>query len=140
MQGAVFHDIIYVYYKKGTVDMKIMSSYAMKLNGDLTALDGSITIYREALHFIIPIVNTHWDEMKDFEYGNQRMVYTEKLIHSTKVNHALYNFEKKEKAVNLITVFFLCIKLYEKKDIIFPDFLPYSLPISNSYNYSYTKI
>ena len=73
--------------------MKIMSSYAMKLNGDLTALDDSITIYREALRFIIPIVNTHWDEMKDFEYANQRMVYTEKLIHSTKVNHALYNFD-----------------------------------------------
>ena len=73
--------------------MKIMSSYAMKLNGDLTALDDSITIYREALHFIIPIVNTHWDEMKDFEYGNQRMVYAEKLIHSTKENKARYHFD-----------------------------------------------
>lgn len=73
--------------------MKIMSSYAMKLTGDLTALDDSIAIYREALHFVIPIVNTHWDEMKDFEYANQRMVYAEKLIHSTKVNHALYHFD-----------------------------------------------
>ena len=73
--------------------MKIMSSYAMKLNGDLTALDDSITIYREALHFIIPIVNTHWDEMKDFEYANHRMAYVEKLIHSKKENKALYNFD-----------------------------------------------
>ena len=73
--------------------MKIISSYAMKLNGDLTALDNSIAIYREALHFVIPIVNTHWDEMKDFEYANQRMAYAEKLIHSTKENKARYHFD-----------------------------------------------
>lgn len=75
--------------------MKIMSSYAMKLNGDLKALDNSITIYREALHFIIPIVNTHWGEMKDFKSTKFRMFYIEKLIHSTKANKAFYNFDEK---------------------------------------------
>ena len=73
--------------------MKIMSSYAIKLNGDLTALENSITIYRDALHFVIPIVNTHWDEMKDFEYANQRMAYAEKLVHATKDNEAHYHFD-----------------------------------------------
>lgn len=74
--------------------MKILSSYRIKLTGDLNALDNSIAIYREALHFIIPIVSTHWDEMKEFKYVNQRMGYIEKLIHSTKVSRALYNFDK----------------------------------------------
>ena len=32
--------------------MKIMSSYAIKLTGDLKALENSITIYRDALHFV----------------------------------------------------------------------------------------
>ena len=73
--------------------MKIMSSYTIKLKGDLTALDDSISVYREALHFVIPIVDAHWDEMKDFEHSKERMNYSEKLIHSTKVNHALYNFD-----------------------------------------------
>ena len=73
--------------------MKIMSSYAIKLNGDLTALEISITIYRDALHFVIPIVNTHWDEMKDFEYASQRMAYAEKLVHTTKENEAHYPFD-----------------------------------------------
>ena len=73
--------------------MKIMSSYAIKLNGDLMALETSITIYRDALHFVIPIVDLHWDEMKDFEYANQRMGYVEKLIHSTKENEARYPFD-----------------------------------------------
>ena len=73
--------------------MKIMSSYAIKLNGDLKALETSITIYRDALHFVIPIVNTHWDEMKDFEYATQRMTYTEQLVHTTKDNEAYYPFD-----------------------------------------------
>ena len=73
--------------------MKIMSSYAMKLTGDLKALENTIIIYRDSLSFIIPIVDAHWDEMKDFEYTNQRMVYVEKLIHSTIKNQAQYNFD-----------------------------------------------
>lgn len=73
--------------------MNITSSYAMKLIGDLKALENVITIYRDALHFVIPIVDVHWDEMKDFEFSNQRMVYVEKLIHSTAKNQALYNFD-----------------------------------------------
>lgn len=68
-----------------------MSSYAIKLNGDLTAIE--ITIYRDALHFVIPIVDAHWDEMTDFEYANQRMSYVERLIHSTKEIEARYSFD-----------------------------------------------
>ena len=74
--------------------MKITSSYRMKLTGDLKALENSIRIYRDALRFVIPIVNAHWDEVKDFEYVKQRMTYTEKLIHSTDENQARYDFDE----------------------------------------------
>lgn len=74
--------------------MKLTSSYAMKLTGDLKALENSITIYREALRFIIPIVDARWNELKDFEHMKQRMTYTEKLIHSTHDNQARYDFDK----------------------------------------------
>lgn len=74
--------------------MKVTSSYAMKLTGDLKALEKSITIYRNALSFIIPIVNVRWDELKDLAHMKQRMTYTEKLIHSTNKNHASYNFDE----------------------------------------------
>ena len=73
--------------------MNITSSYRIKITGDLKALENSIRMYRDALHFVIPIVHTHWDEMKDFEYSNQRMAYAEKLIHSTKTNQARYDFD-----------------------------------------------
>ena len=79
--------------KKGTVDMKIMSSYEMKLAGDLKALENSIAIYRKALRFVIPIVNTHWNELKNFDYTKQRMGYVEQLIHSTNRNEAHYDFD-----------------------------------------------
>ena len=75
--------------------MQIVSSYSIKLSGDLKALENSIIIYREALSYVIPIVDTHWDEMKDFEFNNQRNNYVEKLIHSTKDNQAVYTFDKK---------------------------------------------
>ena len=74
--------------------MKITSSYGMKLTGDSKALENTISIYRNSLYFIIPIVNAHWDEVKDFEYSNQRMMYVEKLIHSTIKSDACYNFDE----------------------------------------------
>lgn len=75
--------------------MKITSSYGMKLTGDLKALENTIRVYRGALRFIIPIVDAHWDEMKGFKYSNQRMMYVEKLIHSTANRQARYNFDEK---------------------------------------------
>ena len=73
--------------------MKILSSYAMKLAGDLKALENSITIYRQALRFVIPVVNTHWNELNDFDYTKQRMVFVEQLIHTTNRNKAHYDFD-----------------------------------------------
>ena len=74
--------------------MNITSSYAMKLTGDLKALENTIIVYRNALRFVIPVVDMHWDEMKNFEYTNQRMMYIEKLVHSTVENQARYSFDK----------------------------------------------
>ena len=75
--------------------MQIISSYSIKLSGDLKALENSILIYREALSFVIPIVDAHWDEMKNYEFNNERMSHVERLIHSTKDNQAIYGFDEK---------------------------------------------
>ena len=74
--------------------MKIISNYAIKINGDLKALDDSIVIYRETLRFVIPIVDVHWNEMKEFNSNKFRMSYIEKLIHNTQGNEAIYSFDK----------------------------------------------
>ena len=75
--------------------MNMTSSYSMKLTGDLKALENSIRIYRDALHFVIPVVDAHWDDVKDFEYSNQRMMYVEKLVHTTAKSQARYDFDGK---------------------------------------------
>lgn len=74
--------------------MKITSSYKIKLIGDLNALDTSINIYRDTLRALTPIINNHWDDLSMFDYTAQRMMYVERLIHTTKINQALYNFDK----------------------------------------------
>ena len=74
--------------------MRLVSSYAIMLNGDLRALKKSIELYRKALRYVIPIVDSHWDEMEDLKYVNQRMTNVEQLIHSTRKNEARYNFDQ----------------------------------------------
>ena len=74
--------------------MKLTSSYAIKLTGDLKALENTIAIYRSALRFIISVVDTNRYELKVYTYTKQRMTYTERLIHSTSKNIAHYNFDE----------------------------------------------
>ena len=73
--------------------MRITSSYGMKLTGDLKALETSITIYRQALSFIIPIINDDWKVLSECEFTNQKYSMIEKWIHSTSKNQALFDFD-----------------------------------------------
>ena len=72
----------------------ITSSYKMKLTGDLKALETSISIYRDALRVLIPIINDNWDLLSEYEFANQKYNCIEKWIHNTKSNQALYDFDE----------------------------------------------
>ena len=73
--------------------MRITSSYGMKLTGDLTALETSIRVYRQALSFIIPIINDGWEVLSECEHTNQKYNLIEKWIHSTAKNQARFDFD-----------------------------------------------
>jgi transposase, IS605 orfB family len=73
--------------------MRITSSYGMKLMGDLAALESSIAIYRQALSYIIPIINDAWEVLSECEYTNQKYSMVEKWIHSTAKNQARFAFD-----------------------------------------------
>ena len=75
--------------------MRITSSYGMKLTGDLKALETSITIYRQALSYIIPIINDDWEVLSQCEFTNQKYNMIEKWIHTTSKNQALFDFDNK---------------------------------------------
>ena len=65
----------------------------MKLTGDLKALEASITLYRHALSYIIPIINDDWKLLSQCEFNNQKYNMIEKWIHSTSKNQALFDFD-----------------------------------------------
>ena len=74
--------------------MKITSSYKMKLSGNLRALEASIKIYREALQMLIPIIDSGWELLNEYDSTNQKRSLIEHWIHNTKTNKALFDFDK----------------------------------------------
>ena len=74
--------------------MRITSSYGMKLTGDLTALETSSRVYRQALSFIIPIINDDWETLSQCEHTNQKYNLIEKWIHTTSKNQARFDFDE----------------------------------------------
>lgn len=75
--------------------MRLTTSYKMKLTGDFQALEASLSIYRQALTFLIPIINDAWEELSQYEFANQKYNQIEKWIHSNKNNQARFDFDKK---------------------------------------------
>ena len=74
--------------------MRLTSSYRMKLTGDLTALETSIRIYRQAISTIIPTINNNWETLSTCEYIKQKYHLIEKWIHSTAKNQARFDFDE----------------------------------------------
>lgn len=74
--------------------MRLISSYGMKLTGDLRALGDSIRIYRQVLSVLIPIINDEWESVSHCRYTKQKYSLIEKWIHSTKTNQARFDFDE----------------------------------------------
>lgn len=75
--------------------MRLTTSYKMKLTGDFQALENSLVIYRQALTYLIPIINDGWKELSQYEFSNQKYNQIEKWVHSTQNNQAQFDFDKK---------------------------------------------
>lgn len=65
--------------------MKIVSSYKVKLVDINRALNNTIIVYREAISFIIDVINSNWNTITLFN-SKEKNNYIEKLIHKTKQN------------------------------------------------------
>ena len=74
--------------------MRLTTSYKMKLTGDFKALENSLAIYRQALTYLIPIINDGWKELSQYEFANQKYNQIEKWVHSTQTNQAQYDFDQ----------------------------------------------
>lgn len=75
--------------------MKITSSYKVEIIGNTGILKPTVKIYREALSYLIEVYNSEWDELSKVERKLERASKAERLVHSTKLNEAKYDFDKK---------------------------------------------
>ena len=74
--------------------MRLATSYKMKLTGDFQALEASLAIYRQALTYLIPIIDSGWKELSKCEFPNQKQRLVETWVHSTQNNQAQFDFDQ----------------------------------------------
>ena len=70
--------------------MNITTSYKVQIVGINKMLKPTVNKYREALAFLIPIINNEWDSISALK-GNRKNNLVEHLIHTTKDNVAKYS-------------------------------------------------
>ena len=80
--------------RKENVKLRLTTSYKMKLTGDFKSLEASLAIYRQALTFLIPIINNAWEELNQYEFANQKYNQIEKWVHSSQNNQARFDFDQ----------------------------------------------
>jgi IS605 OrfB family transposase len=73
--------------------MKINSSYSIAIKGENKVFKETVSIYRKAVAFLIRVVDENYDELTELE-GKNKNGYIEKLVHTTKANTAIYDFDK----------------------------------------------
>jgi len=74
--------------------MKMILSYGIKITGHKRIFDDTVAIYRDAVEYIINIANESYDIWKE-EYSLKIYNAIEKLIHNTKGNKAICDFDKR---------------------------------------------
>lgn len=74
--------------------MKYINSYKAKLINVNDCLKPTLDIYRQAVSYLIDVINKEWNKYTDLT-AKERVNLTEKLTHSTKDNpYPPYNFDK----------------------------------------------
>ena len=76
--------------------MKIVQSYSIKIKGCDDAIKRTTVIYNQAIQYIVPVVQTYWDDIKDVPGpANNKMKYVERLIHAAHGRKPVCNFDQK---------------------------------------------
>ena len=73
--------------------MQVTTSYKTKIIGYNHIFDDTLRIYRDALAYIIEVVDAEWDNIKDIKSPEYRQRFVERLIHRTKSNEPVYDFD-----------------------------------------------
>ena len=71
-------------------DMQVKSSYKVKILDYSNIFNDTLKVYREALSYIIEVVNTEWCDIEPLK-TKSRFNHAEHLIHQTKDNTPKYD-------------------------------------------------
>ena len=75
--------------------MKITQSYGVKFKGGYKAIKRTIVIFNDAINYLITPIQENYDDIAELESSLRKMNYVEKLVHNTRNNKAIYNFDDK---------------------------------------------
>ena len=75
--------------------MQVITSYKTKIIGYNHIFDETLAIYREALAYIIEIVDAEWDSIEQINKQQEKQRFVERLIHGTSKRVAKYDFDQK---------------------------------------------
>lgn len=75
--------------------MKVTQSYGVKFKGGYKAIKRTIVIFNEAVNYLITPVQENYDDIAKLESSLRKMNYVEKLVHNTRNNKAIYDFDDK---------------------------------------------
>ena len=73
--------------------MQIISSYGVELRKQNIPIRQTLEIYRSAVSYLIGIYVQAWEELAEIPDVKRRFNAAERLVHTTKKNHACFDFE-----------------------------------------------
>ena len=73
--------------------MNITSSYGIEIRNMNRIFRETVGIYRKALAFLVDVYDSEWDCLSAILQKQKRFNTAEHLIHSTKTNTAVYDFD-----------------------------------------------
>jgi hypothetical protein len=73
--------------------MQIISSYGVELRKQNIPIRQTLEIYRSAVSYLIGIYVQVWEELAEIPDAKRRFNAAEHLVHTTKKNHACFDFD-----------------------------------------------
>ena len=114
---------------KYNIYMKITQSYGVKFNGGYKAIKRTIVIFNDAINFLITPIQENYDDIAKLESSLRKMNYVEKLVHNTRNNKAIYDFDDKfykfpsylrrsaiTKAIGIVSSYMSQIEIWKAND------------------------
>ena len=109
--------------------MNVTQSYGVKFRGGYKAIKRTIVIFNEAVNYLITPIQENYDDIAKLESSLRKMNYVEKLVHNTRNNKAIYDFDDKfykfpsylrrsaiTKAIGIVSSYMSQIEIWKAND------------------------